>query len=424
MSREDLYKPPKMSAKIGTNVIASGVALAILINLFTVIIGQRPIVRAAWQSAVILLVGLLCLAAFRSLHRRAATLKPERMPMVHVGMLLIFMGGFYGCMILSVTGSLLNAFLMNLYMMPLMIGVALIQSGWMRRSGDSLHCPACEYEFNFPNPDDAPNRCPECGSGWLGLLKKGRKHKSNRLIAWGVGVCLLTLLGGIASQPIFYLPSLAPRLPTPVLYSILYLAPRGGFQAWNELARRPLTDEWTQTMARRLLTERREANWSPPGDDWFVAGIAAGTISQPLVEQYYRESHRAELRAPSTVRAGERFNLALRVQHVVGGPNPFGIFFGGYALGDAERVGPEPKTIWAHDMSPKGLFERHVDIQQRTFTAPATPGPFKVRVTYWVVCVPSFMEPLVWGNGSVPIKPKDALWFERVDLERTITVTP
>ena len=26
--------------------------------------------------------------------------------------------------------------------------------------------------------------------------------------------------------------------------------------------------------------------------------------------------------------------------------------------------------------------------------------------------------------GGVPIKPKDALWFERIDLEQTITVTP
>src|SRR5436190_937521 len=123
-------------------------------------------------------------------------MRPERLPLVHAAIPALIMVALLGGPSQMLGDSMLGQALAGLWwQLPFMFGLTLAAAGIARRAGDSLHCPGCEYEFTFAEAE-APVRCPECGTGWLGRLKKGRRVKSMRLAAAGVGVAAGGLLLG------------------------------------------------------------------------------------------------------------------------------------------------------------------------------------------------------------------------------------
>ncbi len=424
---ERLYKPPTYSPR----KVAIGLACAAAICSALVVIQEwigwshRGAVGATKVIVLLLIIGWICWGVFRLLLRRVRSARPEKMPFMHFGIAAKFMLAVFVGMSLVASGALRSSLLLNLWIVPFMGGLGLIQAAWARRVGDSLHCPACEYEFNFPDADNAPVRCPECGSGWLGLLCKGRKHRSRKWMAWGAGVCALSVGLMFLSHPVFYLSSVSRHLPTPVLCSLLYASPSGSYVAWDELGTRTLSASWIRRMGEEVIEQRRSGRWTTPGSRWFEVASEAGQIPSQLADRYYREAFAAELHVPVRVRAGEMFDASLRVKHVMqGSKHNLCVYFGGYTIADEAPVGRIDQSIWAHEMSSVGIMKRHRDVATHRSLAPSTPGKASIRATYWVVHVPTFNDGLRWGADGVPIVPPDAVYVQRIDVERWIEVLP
>jgi DNA-directed RNA polymerase subunit RPC12/RpoP len=303
-----------------------------------------------------------------------------------------------------------------LFMLPMMVGMVLAQGGWGRRVGESLHCPRCEYEFTFAERD-APIRCPECGTPWLGLLRKGRRVMSIKMMVSGISIALL---GAVLFQPIFWLGPFVKILPTPILYTALYMDPRSSIDAWDELNTRSLSATSTLSLARRVAAHRLQHQWGSPADKWFEANVAAGRIPAALQERLWRESFVTHLDLPKEVRAGTSFPVRLRTLRAANGfSSQLAVMFAGYSLDGAELVGRVEEPAWAYQLrpspfrGPRTAFEQQFRID--------TPGKHSIRATYWVIFQPSFWA-IAWGPDGTPIRPTAATWFERIDLEREIIV--
>jgi DNA-directed RNA polymerase subunit RPC12/RpoP len=355
---------------------------------------------------------------YARLMRAAQRIKPERMPMIHAavggaGMIL-----FNGAFAVMLHGTPFGDGVQFGSMIPLMIGMTLAVGGWSRRVGESMHCPQCEYELGFSAEADAPIRCPECGTGWLGRLKKGRRVRSPRLVAAGIAI---SLTGMIVFNPIFYMGALAPHLPTPLLYASLYVSPKHAFTVWDELTTRPLDSEWTRIMAERVLAQRGKNQYDNSPGRWFETIIARGEMPKALAERFYREGFQAELLVPKHVKAGEAFTASLRVSRAAQGSSTIGLMFAGYAIDDSPaRLGRRDKTLWAFELHP-GVLSRHRDVLAQTLTA-YNPGEVRVRAVYWLVYQPSFRDELTWQADGSPATPTAANWFQRIELEQPVRV--
>lgn len=420
MNRDDYYKPPQTSAHYITVLIVCVGVVGVVIDAVLASAGARTFSQIAYHGVVLCVLGVVTIAATHWLHGVSKRVRRERLPAIHVALAIVPMIFVYTALGIVFFGSIGVAFTTHLWMIPLYVGGMMIQVGMVRRVGESLHCPSCEYEFNYPDEPGAPERCPECGTKWLGRLKKGRRLKSTRMMAWGI---IVIVVGVVVLQPMLYINAIAKHMPTCVLYPLLYFSPSGGYRAWDELAQRPLATPWNELMARRIVGVRRAADWNAQGGSWFKAAAARGDISNELVERYYKEALEADLDVPMLVGRGEQFTVALQVRHIVtDGPDTLGIYFAGYTVGDSTAVGREAKTVWSHDFRRAGLFARREKALVRTLVAPDRPGSVTIRATYWIVHAPSFWERLKWQADGTPERPSDAYWFERVELKRVVKV--
>jgi DNA-directed RNA polymerase subunit RPC12/RpoP len=380
--------------------------------------GILTIVELAGRTVVLAILSAAAILLYARLMRVAQRIKPERMPMVHAvvgGSGMILVNGAFAVML---RGTPFGDGVQFASLIPLMIGMTLAVAGWSRRMGDSMHCPRCEYELGLTAEADAPIRCPECGTGWLGRLKKGRRVRSPRLIAAGIAIAVI---GMIVLNPIFYMGTLAPHLPTPLLYASLYAAPKNAFKVWDELATRTLGPEWTRTMAERVLAQRGKNQYDNSPGRWFETMIASGKMPKALADRFYREGFQAELLVPKHVKAGESFTASLRVSRAAQGSSTIGLMFAGYAIDDnPARLGRRNKTQWAFELQP-GVLSRHRDVLAQPLTADH-PGEVRVRVVYWLVYQPSFRDELAWQADGSPAAPTAANWFQRIELEQPVRV--
>ena len=281
-----------------------------------------------------------------------------------------------------------------------------------------LHCPRCEYEFRFDDDAGAPPRCPECGTLWIGALKKGRKQKSPKLVAAGIAIGLGAT---VLFNPIFYMGWLAPRLSTPVLFASMYAMPTDIHTVWDELAKRPLSPAWTRKMGERALGIRRSNQYESSPGQWFATMIAAGAMPPDLTERFYREGFAADLVVPAAVKVGEPFTARLRVKRVSGGGPQLGLMFAGYALDDGPAEhGRVTSTMWAHQLRPQ-VFSPPREVIPATLTIDR-PGEVRVRAVFWVVYQPSFSDELTWQPDGTPATPTRAVWFQKIELEKTVLV--
>lgn len=420
MSRQDLLAPPKLTTKRFGWIVGVTTALIICVGILLATAGMLSAREAALKSLVIGVFAAGAVWLYSRLMRVARVARPERMPLIHAVSGIAGMIPFYVSITVLLSGTpLASAMQSYAAMLPLMFGFMLAGLGFARRLGDSMHCPQCEYEYKFDQPDDAPIRCPECGTGWLGRLKKGRRVRSPRLIAMGVAIAVF---GSVALNPIFYMGFLAPHLPTPLLVASLYVAPSNAYAVWDEMLNRTLSPGWTETMAERVLRRRGINPYDNGGSRWFEAMNGKGKISPELLERFYREGFEADLVAPSRVKVGEAIPVKLRVSRDVGGWGvQLGLMFGGYTIGEVSApVGRLDKTLWAHEVR-SSMFQRYRDVCEQTLRADR-PGEVRVRVVYWIAYLPSFSEALKWQEDGTPETPGVALWFRRFEIEKTVRV--
>ncbi len=420
MSGQDLLAPPKLTTKRYGWIVGVTTAIIICIGVLLAIVGVLTAREAALKSLVIGVFAAGVVWLYSRLMRVARVARPERMPLIHAVSGLAGIVPLYVWITLLLSGTALESATQSyVAMLPLMFGFMLAGLGFARRMGDSMHCPQCEYEFKFDQPEDAPIRCPECGTGWLGRLKKGRRVRSPRLIGMGVAI---GVLGSIALNPIFYMGFLAPHLPTPMLVGSLYVAPSNAYAVWDEMLNRSLSPRWTWVVAERVLRRRGMNPYDNGGSRWFEAMNGKGKIPPELRERFFVEGFEAELVAPSRVKVGEQIPVKLRVSRDVDGwGTKLGLMFGGYTIGeDSAPVGRLDKTLWGHEVRPS-TFRRYNDVCAQTLRADRL-GDLRVRVVYWIAYLPSFTEALKWQEDGTPEPPGVALWFRRFETEKTVRV--
>lgn len=415
---QDLLAPPRLAVRTYAKMVAGVALLAIVVGVVLAVAGTITFAELVGRVALIAILSVLAIWAYHALTIAAKRAAPERMPLIHAAVVFVGFSAFYGSLALILRGTSFGLGSQFMFMVPMMVGMTLVSGGWGRRVGNSMHCPKCEYEFRFDDHPNAPKHCPECGSAWLGQLNKGRRVRSPRMIAAGIGVAFF---GMVVLNPVFYLRSLAPHLPTPMLYAILYVAPKSAYTSWDELATRPLDSRWTRVMAERVLRHRASDQYDSGPSQWFESMAARGSITSDLVDRFHREGFRAELMVPARVKVGEAFTVKLRVHHVAATRSCTGLMFAGFAIGDeVPRRGRQTQPVWALELRPEA-FWRHRDVLQQKFTSEHV-GEIRVRVVYWVVNQPSFWNELTWQPDGTPVQPSKATWFERVEIEKTIHV--
>ena len=412
-AQNELKLPPQKFLKLA--VLFSSVYIA-----GGILLGARGVLQwteVAWRCVLIACLVGLVLWTYRRLGSVARNAKPENLPWLQAFASVLLLAVFFGGGIIMLSGTPFSeTFSVIWFILPFSFGINLAGHSFTRRVGHSLHCPGCEYEFAFADDPHPPVRCPECGSGWLGLLRKGRKIRSVPLMALGAAIAII---GGLLLSPFLWLPSAAPYLPTPVLYAALYAAPRPAYSAWDELALRPLHQQAINTMVRRVLTDRATQTMPSPSTQWFATMMKAGKISPEVQERFFREGWLAELHAPALVKVGETFTVNLRVRHVANdmGDQPV-IYFAGYAIDDAELVGRQPQSLWAFKLRPQ-MFSIFQDVLPQELTL-SKAGPARVRAVYWLLYQPSFWEYLAWQPDGTPTRPAAATWFKRIEQEITV----
>jgi predicted RNA-binding Zn-ribbon protein involved in translation (DUF1610 family) len=413
--KQDLLAPPKMSARTYAKV-TGGICIAIVSGgVIYSFFNDRTLPSVGLSAVLVLLLAAGSIWTYAALLRRAQQFRPERLPLIHalfssLGLLTI-MGA--ACLMFPSV-----AHIAPWWQLPCMFGLTLAAGAWGRRFGDSMHCPACEYEFNFDD-DDAPIRCPECGTPWLGRLKRGRRIRSPRLIAIGVS---LAFFGAIILNPIFYMPIIGPSLPTPLLYASLYVSPGNMYQGWDALGQRPLSPRWTSIMADRVLSYRNRVSWDHSPAGWLEARIAANEVSSELTERYYTESFAAKLAIPTHARANEPFTASLRVTRAAEGKGVLAIMFEGYHIDDGPAIGRLNSSAWPHNLDP-GVLASSRNAFETTLHADH-PGEAHVRAVCWIVHQSSYSDHLGWQDDGTPVRPPTASWFERRELTATLRVDP
>lgn len=124
------------------------------------------------------------------------------------------------------------------------IGIALIFSGWRRRTGSEFRCLKCGYEKG----PGAGNRCPECGIMWTlaGTLRRGHRERSRPMILLGVLFLVLSFASPFLRA--FSSPSWRYRLvPSAALIEHV---------ASDEVGLEPMV--WSALLSRHLAPERRD----------------------------------------------------------------------------------------------------------------------------------------------------------------------
>lgn len=76
-------------------------------------------------------------------------------------------------------------------------------------------------------------------------------------------------------------------------------------------------------------------------------------------------------------------------------------------------------TAWGYQLRPGGFSIRRDAYERRLIIT--QPGEHRIKVAYWVIIQPTFSE-ILWGPDRAPLKPAGAMWFQKVEEERTIRV--
>lgn len=359
-------------------------------------------------------------AMFRWMRPRVERAGPDHVALWHAAALAVPFGLALTAAALFMYGTAFGRGIAGVWwQVAWLFGFALAGFGWTRRVGDSQHCPKCEYECGIPDIAQVPIYCPECGTMWLGVMKRGRRVRSRRYVVAGV---VIVVGGFVLGNPVFYMGRLAPHLPTPVLLGALYLGADGLDSAWDELSTRTLGEQATRAMGEHVLSVREIARYQRGPSKWFEGVMATGGMPPELVERFYGEGFGAGVLVPARVKAGEPFAASLRVTHAAwGASTQMAVLFAGYRIGDGgEPRGRERKAMWAHQFRLDRWTGRD-DALQQTLSVDQR-GPVEVVATYWVVYAPSFQDELVWLPDGSPAPWKRALWMRRFESRQTITV--
>ncbi len=175
------------------------------------------------------------------------------------------------------------------------IGAVFLVLGERRlRSGESLHCPKCDYEFAHAADAAQPHaeRCPECGFAWRDAWVKGRRGGSSaRLKVFFVcGLIGLFVAGVNASRSMAFGARLTPTWF--LVHNLQQAQDRRSFRfddAWAELATRSLDAKTEAELVDLLIDSLRDETrgfTSRALEAWFSGVLASGRIPAETIARY------------------------------------------------------------------------------------------------------------------------------------------
>jgi hypothetical protein len=324
------------------------------------------------------------------------------------------------------------------FWLPLMIGSVLLIAGAKFRRGDSVFCAACDYE-KAPGLDT--ESCPECGSDWRSPGGVVHGTPQRRPIPYWTGSVLLYLaILVMVTNGIGLHRQLLSVKPSGILLERAGNDAIGSDSIWRELTGRTLTDEQRLTLARDLLKLRREVSYfsATPGAAWLEQEVLQGTLPDDIVERYYRDWLRFELRAPGRARVGEAVVIRAPARLRRGG---FNSGRHAYAMIEGFRVGDKPDWIGRATEPLAGVTVSSPEdeelgrwgvslptMEDRTPSATITmerPGPLTVRFAVWIVILdgPDGDDEIGWdANGGLTLPTTGVTWSERLELTHEIGV--
>lgn len=213
------------------------------------------------------------------------------------------------------------------------IGPMMISRALRHRSGDSLHCPRCDYEAatSEASLDKVPEWCPECGFGWEHFLVRGRiKPSSKRAMLWAFVTMTGILIGatGLANS----IERLVKFVPTFMLVeSVVRGDGKGGplssldfIKQWQELATRTLSSQQSERLATMLVERVGKSPIDIFQSLWLKQAFGAKTLPVALLDKYLERRITSEAILAPPAENGDRVFVLRVVDHDDPG---FGTFF-------------------------------------------------------------------------------------------------
>jgi hypothetical protein len=389
-----------------------------------------PSMRQSFGAAALMFVGVIAAVLLmmnlitRSAHPRTRAVMGTAYAVGSIAALIIFFPQMAQSMLRAGTWTGPVAFFIPVLGIQLMV-FALRH----RRAGDSLHCPKCDYELGV-SPDEAPPRCTECGTPWLGKWERGRSRRSPRLAAVGVLIAVLGSAPLVMQWTGLGSASLS-LLSNPMLISVTAIDAWGNNKgSWSELNRRKLTPAEHDLLAEKLLELRRAQGYlyGPPAA-WLDTAATAGTISAPLVQRYYDDWFEPRLSIPAQVRLNEQVLIRMTAEERRGGPNTWmyiwvrQVLIDGTPIQDAEFERARRRWFFSLDFMHSKLG-RHLP-QTDLYIPPldtSAPGERTITVTGYRCVVPVGTTPKQLDETTGPAPPPGALHFHTFEVSKTVTI--
>lgn len=171
------------------------------------------------------------------------------------------------------------------------IGPILVSRALRQRTGETLHCQNCEYEFVYSGDAEVKHseRCPECGCAWSENLVKGRASGATlRAASWGIVTIVgsLVVVYGLSNQS----ASLIAWMPSSILVNSVVNA--GAFddykweKQWKELSGRTLTLVENERLGRALVSRTGVGRIGLTPGLWLKSAFSANLLPPRLLDEY------------------------------------------------------------------------------------------------------------------------------------------
>lgn len=197
-------------------------------------------------------------------------------------------------------------------MLPVLVPLLIYRENRLR-SGDSLHCPSCDYEFMYGSDAAQPHaeRCPECGTEWQDKWIKGRRGGSviRMRVFLVCGVVGLMVAGVNASRSLTVGARFTPTWL--LVHHLLKDEERRSYRfdaMWTELASRSVdaTSEAALVDAG-IASLRRDSRGftSRAMESWMTGVLSSGRLPSRTLARYLDERVTSSL----TVESGKDGSL-------------------------------------------------------------------------------------------------------------------
>ena len=295
-----------------------------------------------------------------------------------------------------------------------------------QKGSRQLQCVNCDYVLEH---SDTLSNCPECGSEvtsrsvHYGAASTAKSKLKDVVLIGGGGVLIFLLMINIQTIT----SGVSGVLPT----SILTRMASNDFQGkpiWSELVSRPMSVEESDALLDVLVESCSADSLTMRSHPGLVA-IETGTWPVPLdqdqIDRVHGMSWQPEIRLPDRIRAGEPFELVFTGEsrpEILPAGRYMRLAYAGVSIDGVDSGGQSAKAWTLVELNSRYRSPEDLVVHDSTHTID-TPGPHRLRVTYWLYEVGIGQYPgVTWGSDGELDPPAGSTWRKRFDIELEIDV--